>query len=256
MTNAVLAINNLYETASVITASSEATGFDKENAFDGLLYDYWQPNAGTSHTLDIDMGSAVSVDLFGFYSSDFYTLTGAACKLYYSDDDAIWTLATGGTITPTTASPKLKLSTSASHRYWRLQFDTTGSEQPKIQHAYIGAQTEMQRGLGTGFEPMALASENVPINSESTNGMYLGRSTKKKPVRATLTFRNTTAAWMRSNWPTILAALESRSFMILPSPDSYTDEAAFCWTTGAIKTPRYDASTNMGFSIPILARIT
>jgi hypothetical protein len=256
MTNPVLAIDNMYETASVVAVSSEVAGFEKENAYDGLLSDYWQPNSGTSHTLDVDMGSAVSVDLFGFYSSDFYTLTGATCELYYSDNNSTWTLATGGTITPTTASPKLKLSTSASHRYWRLQFDTTGAEQPKIQHAYIGVQTEIERGLTIGFRPVALGSENKAVNSESVSGSFLGRSTKKTSIASMLDFDNVSQTWMRTNWPTILAALESKPFMLLPQPDDYTDEAAFCWTDGNIVTPSYSDFDHMRFSISIKARIT
>lgn len=256
MTNAVIAINNLFETASLVTVDSEASGFPKENAYDGFLYDYWQPTAGPGCHLRIDMGSAVSVDLFGFYSSDIYSLAGGICTLAYSDDDITYTDISDGVISTPKQGANLKLSTAQSHRYWRLKFTFTGSEQPKIQHAYLGTQTEMQRGLAAGFAPMNLGSERVPVNSISTEGAFLGRSLKKKPIKGRLAFKSVTPAWMRSDWPTILAALEERPFMILPSPDSYTDEAAFCWTEGNIKTPAYDGQNLMSFSIPIMARIT
>lgn len=256
MTNAVLGINNIYESGTV-TESSEASGYPSENAYDNLLSDYWQPGVvspGTVHTLDVDYGSAISIDLFGFYSSDLYSLSGAACKLYYSDNGSTYTLV--DTISPTTAGPKMKLVTASSHRYWRLQFETTGASQPKIQHAYIGQQTEIQRQLGSGFEPPALGSENVPITSEATNGNFIGRSTKREPIRGKLQFNNITAAWMRTNWPTILAAIEAKPFLLLPSPDNYTDEAAFCWTDGKIRTPQYNANTYMNFVIPIKSIIS
>ena len=252
-TNAVLAYNNFYKTGTV-SASSDPAATPKENAIDDLLYDYWQPTSGTSHQLDLDLGGATSVDVFGFYSSDFYSLTGAACKLYQSDDDSTYTLVS--TITPATIGAKLKLVTASSHRYWRIQFDTTGAETPKIQHAFIGKSLEMQRGLGAGFAPMALGSENVPINSETDTGIFIGRSNKKRAIPATLNFSNLTPAWMRTHWPTILSALESSPFMVLPSPDTYPNEAAFCWTSGIIQTPPYSKDNLLGVSIPIKARIT
>ena len=251
MTNAVLAYGNFYQSGTV--TASTASG-DKQNAYDNLLNDYWQPDSGASHTLDIDMGSATAVDVFGFYSSDFYSFTGAACKLYYSDDDITYTLA--GTITPTTIGPKMLLVTSSSHRYWRLQFDTTAAQQPKIQHAFIGVQMEMQRGISINYAPLALASENAPVNSESASGLFIGRSVRKAPIRSVINFKNVTSAWMRTNWPVILSALESEPFLLLPSPDNYTDEAAFCWTSGLIGTPVHTEPGLLNFSLPIKARIT
>ena len=114
----------------------------------------------------------------------------------------------------------------------------------------------MERGLSVGFEPPALGSENEPINSESANANFIGRSTKKVPIKTNINFDNVSESWMRSDWPTLLAALELKPFMILPQPDDYTDEAAFCWTDKKIKTPRYSASAHMAFSIAIKARIT
>jgi len=119
----------------------------------------------------------------------------------------------------------------------------------------FGVLVEMQRGLSVGFEPFALGSENVPINSESANANFIGRSTKEVAIKAQLNFDNISQGWMRQYWPTMLASLESKPFMILPQPDDYTDEAAFCWTDKAIKTPRYSASDYMAFSIAVKARI-
>jgi hypothetical protein len=253
--SALLAINNFFESGTV-TESSEAAGYPSENAYDNLLSDYWQPGVTSPqiHTIDVDMGSAMSADLFGFYSSDLYSYSGAAVKLYYSNNGSTYTLV--DTISPTTAGPKLKSVTSNSYRYWRLQIETTSPQQPKMQHVFIGAQIAVQRGLGAGFAPPALGSENVPITSESANGIFLGRSTKKAAIKSTLEFKNVTAAWMRTNWPTILAAIEAKPFMLLPSPTSYPDEASFSWTDGPIKTPQYNGSNYMDFSIPIKSIIT
>jgi len=253
MTNAVIAINNFYETGTV-TGSSESGTNVTENAYDTLLSDYWQPNSGTTHDLNVDMGSAISVDCFGFYSSDLYTFSGATAELYRSSNGSTYVLV--DTITPASSGPKLLLTTSQSYRYWRIRITTSGASQPKIQHAYIGVQTEFQRGIAIGFAPMSLASENTPINSESTNGVFLGRTTKKMPIKTSMNFKNVTQAWMRSNWPTILSAIESKPFLVLPSPSVYPGEAAYVWTDGAIKTPAYSQAQLINFSIQVKARIT
>lgn len=46
MTNALIAFDNLLNAAtSTISASTEATGYEKENLFDGIEVDYWKPTA-------------------------------------------------------------------------------------------------------------------------------------------------------------------------------------------------------------------
>ena len=194
---------------------------------------------------------ATSADYFAMYGHDFAD-SGSNVVLQYSDDDSAWTNAFDP-ISVATSAPIFKTFARSSHKYWRVY--VTGF----VQQAGVimfGKKLSMQRGLYTGFEPMALASENKPINSESGNGHFLGRSTKKVPINAVLSFNNLTPAWVRANWPQLLADLESGPFFVLPSPDNFADEPAFCWTSGNIRTPRYGASNLMSVSLPIKARIS
>ena len=250
MTNTLIGYDNKLDTGTVV-ASDDPAATPKENAYDWMLFDYWQPAAATSHTLDIDMGSAVDVDYFAFYSSDLYTEAGASVKLYGGSSNPATTLI--GTISPTTRGPKFKSVASNNYRYWRLEISTTGSFSPKIQLASLGEKLELQRGLRDGFAPPALGSRNMPVTSVSQNGLFLGRSLEVAPVKFNLSMTNLTAAWVRSNWPNLLAHIEKYPFWILPQPDDYNDEAVIAWTSGKVAQPAYSDAAFMQVNLALEA---
>jgi hypothetical protein len=195
--------------------------------------------------------AATTADYFAMYGHDFAG-SGSSVVLQYSDNNSTWVDAFDP-IYPATSAPMFKTFTQSSHKYWRTY--VTGAVQ-QIGVVMFGVATEIERGLAIGFEPFALGSENMLINSESTNGAFLGRSTKKAPIKARLSFDNIHEQWMRQYWPDLLEGLETKPFMTLPQPDTYGGEAAFCWTDGKIRTPSYTAHNHMAFTVPVKARVT
>lgn len=251
MTNALIGYENRLDEHTV-TASSDPAATPKENAYDWALFDYWQPAAATSHYLDVDAGVAVTADYFAFYSSDLYTEAGAAVQLYGGSSSPATTLL--GTINPTTRGPKFLQFTSASHRYWRLQFSTTGSFAPRVQLAAFGDRLELERGVQPGFGPPALASRYKQANSISDGGIFLGRSNRIQSVRFTIDLTVLSASWIRSNWPTLLAHIEQYPFFLLPEPDAYTDEAVIAWSREArIAAPAYQNQSYMDHRLSLEA---
>lgn len=251
MTNALIGYENLLEDGT-LSASNDPAATPKENAIDWALFDYWQPAAATSHWLEVDMGSAVTADYFAFYSSNLYTEAGAAVKLYGGASPAPATLQ--GTISPTTRGPKFLQFTSASFRYWRIEFSTTGSFSPKIEMAAFGDRLELERGIQPGFGPPVLASRFKQANTVSDGAIFLGRSNKVQPVRFALDLTVLSAAWIRANWPALLAHIEKYPFFLLPEPDSYTDEAVIAWSTDQrIQAPVYQNPTYMDHRINLEA---
>ncbi len=196
--------------------------------------------------------AATTADYFAIYGHDFAG-SGSSVVLQYSDDDSAWTDAFHP-IFPATSAPICKLFSRSAHKYWRIFVTGVGEQQIGV--AMFGQRLNMQRGLGTGFEPMALGSENEPINSESSNGDFIGRSLKKRPMKAILSFSNLTPSWIRTNWQGLLNDLETRPFFVLPAPADFPDESVYCWTVGVIQTPKYGGSNLMSASLRINARIT
>jgi len=251
MTNPIIGYKNIYRDGGTLSASTDPAATPKENATDWRLEDYWQPTAATSHTLDIDAGAAVSADYFAFYSSDLFAEAGAQVELFSGSSSPATT--SRGTISPTTRGPKLATFTSASARYWRLTFSTTGSFAPKIQIANIGAQLELQRGLRPGFAPPALGPRNIPGTNISESGLFLGRSLAVAPVAFRIPLTLLTPAWIRANWPALLTHIEQYPFFIMPEPDSYTDEIAIAWTARRPGVPEYSHSNFMRVNLDLKA---
>lgn len=252
MTNAIIGYENGLD-AGTVTASSDPSAAPKENGFNWRLDNYWQPAAATSNWLEVDFGSARSVDYIGFYSSDFYSMTGAELNLFSGASASPTTSRVQENIT--TDSPKLFTFAAASARYWRIRLDTTGSETPKIQMVTIGTRLELQRGARPGMRPPALGNADMPYNSISASGFFLGRSVRRQPVDFRLSTDTLTPAWVRSNWPDFLAHAERYPFFVLPEPDSYTDEAVFAWTRGKINAPEYSSSTLLSMTLDLQAFI-
>jgi hypothetical protein len=250
MTNALLGYDNKLATGT-LSASTDPAAAPKENAIDWRLDDYWQPTAATSHYLEVDLGSAASVDYFAFYSSDLFDQAGAQVELFGGGSPAPST--SKGTFSPTTRGPKFKAVTADSNRYWRLEFSTTGSYSPKIQMVALGLRLELQRGLGTNFEPPALAGRLKPQTNISETGVFLGRSLEVAPAAFKMPTTILTPAWIRSNWPALLAHIERYPFFVLPEPDSYPDEAVIAWTKGKISQPKYSHANLMSLNLSLQA---
>ena len=74
---------NLLETASSITVTSEATGFEKENAYNWNTFDYWKGTSTATQDYDIDMGSAQLATYAAIFAHDLHT-QGATIELFSS----------------------------------------------------------------------------------------------------------------------------------------------------------------------------
>ena len=96
MANTVIAYNNVYTLPNVvsITATSEETGYPKENAYDWLTYDGWQPQIGgvKNQVLTVKFSeiSPQAANFFYVYSPDA-NLYGTHFRFQYSDDDITYT---------------------------------------------------------------------------------------------------------------------------------------------------------------------
>lgn len=216
---------NLFESGTV-TASSQATGFEKENAYDWRPYDFWQPAASSpanSEWLKVDLGSARAADYFLLHA---YDLDGGTVVLQHSDDNSAWTNA----FSPAAPSGVyMPLFTSTSHRYWRvLLAGHNGS--PQIGVVSFGARLTI-RGQQVGFVPPDFGRDNKLVTNQSEAGNFLGQSVIRKGTKFTLAWKAMTAAEARNNWLPFIRHAETKPFGVLWSTN-YGDEAAFVWVDG------------------------
>jgi len=114
--------------AVVDSATSEATGFNKEHLIDNNPDTYWKPTSTANQTLDFDLGAAKIIDAIIFFVKNYTTLSTASADRFWSDNDFGATTFVSGTPTlgSKTAGP-LRISEDnlgISHRWWRINIHT------------------------------------------------------------------------------------------------------------------------------------
>lgn len=114
--------------AVVDSATSEATGFPKENLIDYNPDTYWKGTSDINQVIDIDLQSAKIVDALVFLVQD-YKLHGApdTYEIFSSPDDIVYTSRGTGNLAEALTQPIIiKDITQQTLRYWRFAVDVAG----------------------------------------------------------------------------------------------------------------------------------
>lgn len=114
---------NLYTTTgATVTATSEAVGFEKENAYDGVGYDWWKTTNFGNSVFQVDFVEAKTADYFAIYGHDLSDTASAVFLQYWSGSS--WSNAISGFVKLTSNNTYYNPFTSASATKWRLIFST------------------------------------------------------------------------------------------------------------------------------------
>lgn len=257
MTNPLILHTNLMQSASSITVTSEATGYEKEKCYDWRTTTFWKATSAGTVYVTVDMGSAVDVDAWGCYAQNLVDNSGTI-RFQYSATGA-WAgeeVNFGSLKTPTDNTPIMETGTSINMRYFRWVIVSTGAASA-IGVLALGEYLETEQGLNIGFEPLSLAQQYETIDSESVEGEFNGRTLKKKPIKGSLQFNEAhTESFMRGDWLTLLRAIEQHPFFVVPLPDSYPNEVYYAKTNGRIQNPRHAHAKHLAMNIPISARVS
>ncbi len=255
MTNPYILHTNKVESASSISVTSEATGFEKEKAYDHRTSTFWKASAAGTVYFTVDMGSAVSVTAWGCYAQNLIDNSGTI-KFQYSSDNFSGDINDYGSIvTPTDNTPIMKTG-SQSARYLRWEVDSTGSAS-SLGVLWFGEYIETNQGLAVGFEPLHQAQRFFPVDSITQDGAFVARTLKEKPIKGTLKFVPVqTEAYIRGDYKTMLRAIEVHPFFVIPQVDNYPSEVYYCWTDKMIPKARYTSSMYMSGDIPIFAKVS
>ncbi len=241
---------NKLETASSITVTSEATGFEKENAYDWHTWDFWKANASGTVYYTVDMGSATSMDAWGIAAHDL-GINSATILLQYSATGSFGgeEVDVGSAVSPTASEPILKTFSSVSARYWRWKI-VSASTASKIGVLMLGPRLSMLKGLRIGYKPDLLAQQFETNINLSVDAAMLGADVYKKPVMATMKFTLLTPAWTRANWePFIRHVEQGKGFLYQPDPDNNATEVTYGKAQKKIPAPNYSHNNFMTVSL-------
>jgi len=168
--NNIVFCDNQYLEASMITASSEESGYPIENIVDPIRSRIYKPtsNAFTltidriykptsnAFTLTIDLGVNASIDFVGMVGpiSDYFGISDAATiTLEANSINDFTTPPYSVSITPELTGIFKFLDGNTDYRYWKWTIDDTGNpEDVNIGYIYMGDYTQLaDRTVSKGF---------------------------------------------------------------------------------------------------------
>lgn len=227
-------------------ASTTATGYDVANLIDYRSYTWWKPTAMPA-TVTVDCGAAKSADYAIIWSHNLGTL-GLTVEVRGSTDNFAASDVLVATNTPSDDKPLLLQFSSASYRYWRLQF--TGPASPTIAIALLGAVLDIPTTLQSGFDP--LGRSIIEQYNRSVDGHPLGKVIEFEEWRQTLTFQLLNWAWLRSTFaPAWAAHLRSEPFLFAWDPTNHPTEIFHVVTGGNYAAPHQPGSL-ANLSVPLV----
>ena len=241
--------------ATTITPVSEATGFEKENAYDWFLYDWWKKNGTGVAWVNFDFGSAVEIQSWGVAGHNFADGTGTLFAQYSTD--GTWAGPDIVSVTQLNSfshdGPVYRVfSSSYTQRYWRILYSGTGGPYYASQ-LFLGDALALPHAPRLGFVSPKNAAEDDISNNMSDGGFNLGRSVYSEGSKFSIDMSKVDESWVDTNWQTLYEAIRSHAFFYVWDQENRPTEAAFCWTDGKIKNPALEAyatDPQMQFSIP------
>lgn len=227
--------NNIFASGT-LTASSEATGYPKENAVSEATYNAWKPNSLPAQ-LTVDYGTAVAVDSAAIVAHNCGT-SGNTILVQSSTDNTTWT--TRATIVPTDNTTILALFNSVSARYWR--FNISGGTAPFIGVAMAGARFNFPAGVIAPYTPVWLSQKYELLTATTIGGQFLGNRVLRQGGQTTI---NLVAVDRTFGESTILPFREhynsGKAFVWAAGPSIFSKDVGYVWRTeGSLLAPTYD----------------
>lgn len=231
--------NNLFLNG-VLTASTEATNYAKENVRSENTVKAWQPTALPA-TLSVDLGVATSADSFAIISHNCGT-KGNTILLESSTDNISWT--TRCTVVPTDNTSILGLFTSVSARYWRLNI--SGGTVPTIAVVFLAQRFNFPAGVKPPYTPVWLSQQYELLTANTLGGQFLGNRVLRKSGKTSISLVALDTGFVESNLVPFREHYNSgKAFVWASGPASFTKDVGYVWRTeNSNLAPTFDETGN------------
>lgn len=241
--------NNLFNEPGVtVTASSEEVGFEKENAYDWVGYDWWKATVNGDSWLRASFVTEKNASYAAIWAHDLAD-HGASVKVQYSvNGGSSWIDV--AIVTPTDNTTIFFSFPQILAADFRI-FINSPSTIPVIGQAMIGLALEFPHNMEIGFAPPSIVPEIQMKTAVSENGAFIGGSQINKGITGSFNFTYIDPAWIRANWvPFILHAQTPKPFVFAWDSVNHISETVVAWVTGdSIQKPKYMDSLYMDFGM-------
>lgn len=246
----VIGIDNIFSKGP-LTASSEATDFQKENVYDGLTYTFWRPTSIPA-TLQVTSPAGQYINYFGLAA---HTLGSSGCtfKMQYYDG-AAWQDLTSS-ISPITDKVIFQALTQIYTNKVRINI-LSGSSIPSIGVMFSGAAFVFQRNIYIGHQPIALNRTLEFAQNISEKELDLGRSVANKGAKTNVKVSNLTPDWVRNSLAPVVEQIITKPFFFCWRPATFPEDSAYCWMSDAYPNFSNNGKNNlMDFEINLSAMV-
>jgi hypothetical protein len=241
--------NKLEASTSIITVTDQATGFEKELAYNWRTFDGWKANTVGTVYYNVDLGSAQSVDYWGCAAHTLGT-NGGSIKLQYSATGAYAgeEVDFAAAVSPSNDKAMFQtVVTPISARYWRWEITSTPVSFFGV--LSLGLSLEMPRAVRTGFALPRQSRENKIINQRAEGGAFLGRSVVRKGFGTRFKDGTLLLSFARGDWDTFLDHAELKPFFFSWNPDY--DDAVYAWMDGDPDDVKFDRHNTVAVGMRI-----
>lgn len=249
-----IAYDNLFRRDdATVSASTEDTGFEKENAYDWRPYTWWKPNATGYSYLTVVLDSAEPATAFAVYAHNLGDC-GSSIMLQYSlDGGTTWLNCTQDIMPAATEVIYVRFDSLAASQ-WRVRVNNP-SIIARLGCVYVGPDLELERGCRQGFGPPKYNRDTAITNTISQGGVWLGRSLQYQDAHVTINPDFLTEDFIRDEWMPFVEHAEIYPWFLLWDPSAHADEGAWCFTQGMIAGSVYTKRNLLNATIKAAARI-
>lgn len=197
---------NLFREGTV-TVSSEHAAHPKDLAFDGFTYDGWEPIAGGTQWIAVEVSPAEAADHMAVAA---HTLAGCTLTPQSSTDGTSWT-DLAAEFMPADNRPIVWEFTEAVAAHFRLLVENAPGPF-SVGAIHAGPKLEMARGMPAGWKPPSLNEKVEYTNVMSHGGQILGRQIVRRGVEAQVESSQVEYTWAREDWLEFIEAAATHAF--------------------------------------------
>lgn len=239
---------NLFVDANAtVTASSEEVGFEKENAYDWLGYDWWKPSANGESWIRASFASAQVANYMTIWGHDLND-HGSSIKPQYSNNGVDWIDATVEVIPADNTVIFISWGDISAPHYRALITNPTTI--PVIAGIMVGRVLDLPIGVSMGFEPPSLVPNIISKSAVSELGTFIGGSILSSGISGAFTLDLVEPGWVRNQWLPFIQHVQSpKPFVFVWDDARYGDDAVLGWVSKKVSRPVFNQPHFMTVSL-------
>lgn len=206
-----------------VTASSEATNGEVENALGDSTWDYWTPTGSTAN-INLSLSGSATVSALGIASHNLGTQNATI-----SLDESEGTSSQLFSISPTDDSPILVLFDSTTANDFTFYIDSADSA-CSIGNIFLGDPLVIDNGILPGYTPLWMADNIELLESMSLSGQFFQNRIIKRSAQTNLSLnildRSTVEGADFQNFRTHYN--DAKTFFFAAGPSVFEDDISYC----------------------------